>query len=518
MTTLVPGVLEGQTVQGDLTLSADVCVVGSGAGGAVTAARLAEAGLSVVVLEEGGYFTQSRFRMREADAFPQLYQEAGQRVTKDLSLSVFQGRAVGGTTVVNWTTSFRTPEATLERWRTHHAVTGLDAATLAPHFEAVEARLGIAESPLALANRPNKLLYDGARALGWAAEPLRRNVRGCAHTGFCGYGCPIDAKQSMLITYLPDAMRAGATVISRCRVERLELEGSRVVAVRGTFLDALGLAPTGATLRLTARSFVLAAGAIGTPAILLRSGAPDPHQRAGRRTFLHPVVAQVAIMDERVDGFRGAPQSVASHQFADRGADVGYFLEAAPVQPALLAIALPGFGHEHHQRMQQLRHLAPHVALAIDGHHDGEEGGRVTLRPSGAPVLDYTVSPKIWAAVREAQRSMARIHLAGGARQSVTGHTHPIVIEREADLARLDAADYGPSKVGMYSAHVMGGAGMSDDPRRGVVRPEDLRHHQLDNLHVVDGSVFPTSLGVNPQESIYGLAHLVAGRLAEAWT
>lgn len=518
MTTLVPGVLEGQTVQGDLTLSADVCVVGSGAGGAVTAARLAEAGLSVVVLEEGGYFTQSRFRMREADAFPQLYQEAGQRVTKDLSLSVFQGRAVGGTTVVNWTTSFRTPEATLERWRTHHAVTGLDAATLAPHFEAVEARLGIAESPLALANRPNRLLYDGARALGWAAEPLRRNVRGCAHTGFCGYGCPIDAKQSMLITYLPDAMRAGATVISRCRVERLELEGARVVAVRGTFLDALGLAPTGASLRLEARSFVLAAGAIGTPAILLRSGAPDPHQRAGRRTFLHPVVAQVAIMDEVVDGFRGAPQSIASHQFAERGGDVGYFLEAAPVQAALLAIALPGFGREHRQRMQQLRHLAPHVALAIDGHHDGEEGGRVTLRPSGAPVLDYTVSPKIWAAVREAQRSLARIHLAAGARQSVTGHTHPIVIEREADLAKLDAADYGPNKVGMYSAHVMGGAGMSDDPRRGVVRPEDLRHHQLDNLHVVDGSVFPTSLGVNPQESIYGLAHLVAGRLAEAWT
>ncbi len=513
MTELLPGVLEGQTVSGALELSADVCIIGSGAGGAVTAAILARAGKSVVVIEEGGYFTSKRFRMREEEAFPQLYQEGGQRVTKDLSVSVFQGRAVGGTTVVNWTTSFRTPESTVDLWRREHAVGGLTSADLAPHFDAVEARLGVAEIPLGLANRANMLLREGAEKLGIATAPLRRNVIGCAHTGYCGYGCPIDAKQSMLITYLPEAMDAGAAVISRCRVERLRFEGTRAVALEGTFLDAWGLQPTGATLRLRAKTFVLAAGAIGTPSILIRSGAPDPHQRTGARTFLHPTIVQAAIMDEVVDGFRGAPQSIASHHHAHRGDEVGFFLEAAPVQPALMALALPGFGPAHRERMQQIRHFVPHIALSIDGHHPGEEGGRVTVRESGAPVLDYRVSDKVWRAMREAHRVMARIQLATGARQSITGHTRPVIIEKEADLSKLDEADYGPSKLGVFSAHVMGGAGMSDDPKKGVVRSTDLRHHQVDNLHVIDGSVFPTSLGVNPQESIYGLAHLMAGRM-----
>lgn len=518
MIELEAGVIEGQTLHGHQSFGADVCIVGSGAGGAVTAAVLAARGLKVVVLEEGGYFTHARFRMRESDAFPQLYQEAGQRVTDDLSVAVFQGRAVGGTTVVNWTTSFRTPDALLEHWRKKHAAGGLDPAALAPHFEAVERRLNVQEIPLELLNRGNRALYDGCRALGYEVHPLRRNVLGCAHLGYCGYGCPIDAKQSMLVSFLPDAMNAGATVISRCRVDRLVLEGGRATSVEGTFLDALGLTPTGATLKLTAKYFILSAGAIGTPAILLRSGAPDPHERTGARTFLHPVVAQLGELDEPADGFRGAPQGVASHHFADRGEEVGYFLETAPVQPMLMALAIPGFGTAHTEQLKRIRHAVPHLALMIDGLHEGEEGGRVRLRPSGTAALDYRVSPKIWAAMRHAQKTLARVQLAAGMKRSSTGHTQAIVVEKEADLARIDRADYGPSRLGVFSAHVMGGAGLSDDPKRGVVRSEDLRHHQLANVHVADGSVFPTSLGVNPQLSIYGLAHWASTRWAAAWT
>lgn len=511
-----PGVVEGQTLTADGSVEADVCVIGSGAGGAVTAARLAKAGLRVVVLEEGGYFTSERFTMTEEDCYPNLYQEAAQRTTQDLSVAIFQGRAVGGTTVVNWTTCFRTPESTLERWRTHHGVSGLDRATLDPHWAAVEERLSISKIPLEKVNRNNRLLWDGCEAMGWEKDTLHRNVIGCALTGYCGMGCPVDMKQSMLLTYLPDAMAAGATVISRCRVERLVHEQGRVIEARGRLLDAFGLAETGVSLTVRAERFVLSAGAIGSPALMMKSGLPDPSGRVGKRTFLHPVIVSGAEYEDPVEGYWGAPQGVASHHFADRGDEVGYFFEAAPVYPLLMATAFPGFGLAHRATMERLPHFAAHIAIAIDGHHDGEEGGEVRVLDSGRPQLHYTPSERVFRAFRQAQKDLARLQLASGAKRVMSFHVEPIEIRREADLARLDAAPFAPNRVAVFSAHQMGGSAMSDDPERGVVRPGDLRHHHVENLHVVDGSVFPTSCGVNPQLSIYGLAHLVAGRLASA--
>jgi choline dehydrogenase-like flavoprotein len=451
--------------------------------------------------------------MREDECYPHLYQESALRATKDLAIAIFQGRAIGGTTVVNWTTSFRTPEPTLELWKRRFAVGHVDAAALAPHFDAVEQRLSIAEIPFELVNRNNRLLWDGCKALGLDVNLLKRNVKGCAHTGYCGYGCPIDAKQSMLVTYLPEALDAGATVVSRARVDRLLFDGERVGSLEASFLDAWGLAPTGKKLTVKAKTFVLSSGAIGSPAVLLRSGAPDPHQRLGVRTFLHPTMAVSATYEEPVNGFSGAPQSVASHHFAHRENDIGFFLEAAPVQPLLMAIAAPGFGVEHRRTMSRIADTATFISLAIDGHLEGDEGGRVSLRESGWPLLDYPISERLWATLREGQRTLAKLHLAAGAKEVLTLHAKSFSIGSEKDLARIDEAEYAPSTVPVFSAHVMGGCGMSDDPKLGVVRSEDLRHHQLQNLHVIDGSVFPSSTGVNPQESIYGLAHLIATRL-----
>ncbi len=512
------GVIEGQTLTSDTELTADVCIIGSGPGGSVAADTLQGAGLKVVILEEGGYFTAERFRMREEDCYVQLYQEGAGRTTKDLSVAVFQGRAVGGGSVVNWTTCFRTPEHVVDHWRQKHDVSGFAYADLGPHWDVVEERLGVAEIPFDAINQNNRKLWDGLTALGFEASLLKRNVRGCAHTGYCGFGCPINAKQSMLVTYLPDAMNKGATLVSRCRVDRLVSEGGEVVAAEGTLLDALGTRPMGPSLRVRAKRFLVSGGAINTPALLLRSGLPDPHERVGLRTFLHPVVVSLADYDEPIRGFYGAPQSVSSHHFARRGDEVGFFLEAAPIHPSLGALFVPGFGISHRRHIERLPHIGGHLAIAIDGFHDDVEGGRTVLRPSGGPLLDYTAQPRTYAALREAQKVLARVQLASGANKVMTIHERPAVMRSEKDLALLDELDFSPVVTPLSSAHQMGGAGMSDDPRRGVVRSEDLRHHHVNNLHVVDGSVFPTSLGVNPQESIYGLSRLISTRLASAWT
>jgi choline dehydrogenase-like flavoprotein len=517
MKSLPAGVTEAQTLTADIEVGCDVVIVGSGPGGAVTAATLAQAGLSVVVLEEGGAFGQARFRGREDEAYPFLYQDGGQRVTNDLALTLLQGKAMGGGSVVNWTTCFRTPEHVVEHWRARHDVGGFDSAALAPHFESMEQRLSIAPVPVELLNRNNRALYDGCKKLGWHVEPTKRNVLGCAQSGHCGHGCPIDAKQSMLVTMLPDAMKAGAAVVTRCRVRHIQLEAGRATAVVGEALDAAGTQATGVRVTVKPRFVVVAGGAINSPALLLRSGTPDPHGLLGRRTFLHPVTGVVGVFDERIEGWRGAPQSAASHHFAQRGDEVGFFLEVAPVHPMLMATAMPGFGVVHRDTMARIAHFAAFLAITIDGFQDDVVGGRVTLSSSGAPVLDYPIVERQWRAFRDGAKALAQVAFAAGAKEALTGHDPPTSMRSPQEIVAVDQARWAPGRVALFSAHQMGGCAMSDDEKRGVVRSEDLRHHQIDNLHIVDGSVFPTSLGVNPQLSIYGLAHLVSQRLVARW-
>ena len=233
----------------DLVLKPDVCIVGSGPGGAMVAQRLAQAGAKVVVLEEGGYHLKDEFDMQEAHAYPLLYQDRGNRATADLSIAVLQGRAVGGGTVVNWTTSYRTPDDVLGYWREHEGLP-LTPEVLRPHFEEVEGRLGIQKVQLEDTNPNNRSIYDGCRRLGWQVDTTKRNVRGCLRTGYCGMGCPVDAKQSAALTYLPDAVAAGAEVYANCRVQKIEWSGKRATAAVAHVLHPKTQQETGRTVRV----------------------------------------------------------------------------------------------------------------------------------------------------------------------------------------------------------------------------------------------------------------------------
>ncbi len=509
-----PHVTDGSAAPGDLELSADVCVIGTGAGGAITASVLAAAGFDVLMVEEGGYFTSADFTMRERDVVPKLYQEAATRATADGGIAILQGRAVGGTTVVNWTTSFRTPEDVIAHWAKNHAVRGFNYADLVPHYETVEKRLAIAQVEVDSLNANNRTLYDGCKAMGWDVSPIRRNVYACMQTGFCHLGCPVNAKRSMLVTTIPDAIDAGARLLFRARADRLEVEGGQVKRMVGTLLDSEGRLPTGHGVSIKAQRFVVSGGAINSPALLLRSGL-DSAGIVGTRTFVHPALGSLAFYDKEIAPFQGAPQSAASHHFAHRGDEVGFFLEAVPWYPGLASTAVPGYGPHHLQVMGEAAHMAIHVAILIDGFHDDVPGGKVTLRPSGAPLLDYPIPSRLWSAMTFAQKRMAELELASGARRVVTLHDDPAVVTSKENVeSAMNALRWEVGSTPVFTAHLMGGCRMGDDPASSVVRSEDLRHHTVQNLHVVDGSVFPTSLGVNPQESIYGLAHLMATRMA----
>jgi choline dehydrogenase-like flavoprotein len=301
--------------------------------------------------------------------------------------------------------------------------------------------------------------------------------------------------------------------VDRARVDRLETAGGEVTSASATLLDEPGYTPTGKRATIRAKTFVLSGGAINGPGLLLRSGITSAG-RVGERTFLHPVVVSLARYAEPIEPWTGAPQSAASHHFAKRGDDVGVFFEAMPSYPGLTGVVVPDFGSPHFDGMRGLATTAIHVALSIDGFHPGTPGGKVKLRESGAPVLDYPIAPPIWEALRFAQRKLAEIELASGAQWVQTTHDPPLVVRSNGDLDAIDSQRWEPGSVGVGTAHQMGGCAMGDDAATAVVRSEDLRHHTLKNLYVMDGSVFPTSLGVNPQESIYGLSSLIATRLA----
>src|SRR5690554_5361516 len=213
----------------------DVIIIGSGAGGGTAAEILALAGQRVLILEEGSLKTSRDFENDELKAYTEMYQEGALRTTADGSISILQGRTVGGTTTVNWTSSFRTPESTLATWQHDYGIDYANTNTMTPWFEQIEKRLNVERWAMP-PNANNDVLRQGCEQLGWHWDIIPRNVAGCWNLGYCGTGCPVNAKQSMLVTTIPNALNHHAVLIHSARVERLDIQGDKV---NGVFVNAM---------------------------------------------------------------------------------------------------------------------------------------------------------------------------------------------------------------------------------------------------------------------------------------
>ena len=500
-------------------ITCDVAIIGSGAGAGITAELLTKAGLNVVIVEEGQLKSSTDFKQKEPEAYASLYQENAGRKTKDKGITILQGRSVGGTTTVNWTSSFHTPPDTLKFWQDKFGLKDYTTETLAPYFQQAQTRLNI--SPWATSpNENNELLRRGAAKLGIKAEVIPRNVKGCYNLGSCGMGCPTNAKQSMLVTTIPFALDHGATLLVETRVEKLVLEGGRVTA-----MQCIAVKPNAAPVEsgkiattIVAKHFVLAGGAINSPALLMRSKAPDPHKRLGTRTFLHPVAITTAVMKDTVAAWTGAPQSIYSDHFLHTqpvDGPIGFKLEVAPLHPVFFGANLPGFGEKQAELFRQYPHANVMLALMRDGFHDQSVGGTVELRDDGSPLLDYPISDYVLDGARRSMLAMAQIQFEAGATMVYPGHELAGGTSTwAATKAAIEALPMKPLLTKIGSAHVMGGCGLGGDDKLGVTRPDGV-HWQLENLSIHDGSLFPTSIGANPQLSIYGNVNRLAQGLAK---
>jgi choline dehydrogenase-like flavoprotein len=504
-------ILRGRDLVRDVSIDADAVVVGTGAGGSIALRELARAGVKAVALEEGGYLLPAEFSQREDEMIPQLFQDMGGRTTDDLAIRVLQGRGVGGSTVHNTNLCKRTPNELLDLWASRYGVSGAAPATMARAFQRIEDDLSVSPMLPEWENGNNLALRRGTAALGWRGGSLKHNRIGCQQSGFCELGCTYDAKQNALKVVVPDAVRAGADVYADVAVERVIVEKGHVAGVRGVARDALGRPTARVTVR--ARVVVLAASAVGSAALAIASGLPDPYGRAGRGLRLHPGAVVAGRFDRAIDGAQGIPQSYECTEFLsfEPGSDKRVWIVPAFAHPIGTAATLSGFGAPHMRAMRDYNRLAVFTAMVHD-----ETSGRVTAAEGGRPVIHYTMNEADRAQLAKGLVACARLLLAAGARDVTIPAIPPVRIERAADLSGLDMSFVRPHSIPLTSAHPMGTLAMGDDPKTSVTSSRG-EHHQVKGLFVADGSLFPTSIGVPPQISIYAFAlHLAQHYVAAA--
>ncbi len=509
------GVVEGHTVAGELRLSCDAVVIGSGAGGGVAAARLAEAGHDVIVLEEGGYYAPDDFDELEGAMGDRLLADRGLRATTDLSISILQGRAVGGGTTVNWMIMLRAPDFVLDEWADDFGTDGMRPRDLAPVYDRIEEEVHARLVPDDAHSANNRLLLDGARALGWRAHAGKINAKGCVRSGFCTYGCRYDAKQGTLATFLPRAMQAGARLYSDVRAERIEvLEKGGAFPRKRVHASVLERA-TGrvrARLSIDAKAVVCAAGAIGTPALLQKSGMGGGG--VGRWLRLHPTTATLGQYDHDVCSFAGMPLTALCDEHLRLDAHgYGFWIECPPLHPALAAAVTGGFGDAHRRAMMTMRKTGSFIALVRDGADRDVSNGSVNVDRNGQTKIDYRLGPKDAAHLARAIEASARLHLAAGAREVKTLHVPAVTIRTEADLREIGGRALGPNQCALFSAHVNGTCRVGGSPKTAGVNPDGERFGAR-GVYVCDGSLLPTGLGVNPQSTIMALSSVIARRLA----
>lgn len=487
-------------------IACDAVVVGSGAGGAAAAAVLAEGGLDVVVVEEGGH--HPRETLEEQPPFHRLV-----ALYRDLSMTgtvgwppipVPLGRAVGGTTLVNAGTCFRTPDAVLEMWRREFALDDVSPEALGPLFEEVEEVQGVRAPPAAVLGRNAAVTDAGSRALGAVGAPLCRNVRGCRGCGESVTGCPFDAKQAVTLTWLPRAEAAGATILARVRVDRVLHAEGRVRGVEGAVLEPGPLDLERHRVRIDADHVIVAAGAFHTPALLARSRVPDPSGQRGRNLQIHPAIGVAAEMPHDVRAWEGVNQSWAVDALV---AEHGIMIEATAAPPAVTGGQMPFVGRPLKELVAMGARMATCGFLIEDS-----TSGRLVRLPGGRVAAAYQLTRHDRRRIAVGFAWLAEMFLAAGARRVLVARPDRPWASTTADVRRIRAEGVPAEALKLSAYHPVGTHRVSGDPALGPC-DEWGRVRGTEALWVSDASLLPTCTGVNPQVTIMAFALRAARQL-----
>ena len=494
-------IFEPHDTRGDLNLRCDVVIVGSGAGGATAEAILAEAGLEVIVLEEGPYFRTEEYSANIPEMLGKLMRGGGSTVMMGRApVPYLEGRCVGGTTVVNGGMCWRTPDRVLEEWVKDRQLPDLSSAALERHFEAVEHTIDARYQDPGSEGGVNDAFKRGADAMGWKLSRNKRNQQHCVGSNDCVTGCPSGAKRSTALSWLPRAFAAGARLYAQAQVKRVTLEGGRAVGVSGLIEDPY----RARRFTVSARAVMLSCGAIQTPLLLQRNRLARRCGHVGRHFTIHPNVKMAALFEDEVDSLRGAHQAWQCTEFEKEG-----ILMAPGAMPlGFMTAMFPQIGPRLAERMRDFRFLAT-GGILVDDHAEGT----VRTLPFGLPYVRYDVTDVDQSRFVRAAGLMARLYFAAGAKEVYTAFHHYPVLKGEDDIKKLYERPPRVEDTEYFTAHLIGTCRMHGDPKGGVVDPNG-QTWDVPGLYIADASVMPGTIGVNPQVTIMALARLISERLA----
>ncbi|MDA4113251.1 MAG: GMC family oxidoreductase [Thaumarchaeota archaeon] len=503
-------IVQGSSVTRGVREDTEVCIVGSGAAGAILAWELAERGHKVVLLEKGGYLPTEAFTQREDEMIPRLYKNAGFQFAMPSGIIIAQGSCVGGSTVVNDAVCFRTPDLVLERWGKEFHIEGIGPSEMKGYFEKIERRLSVADVRPDEMNANNSIIRKGCETLGWSGSLNRRNCRSCRRCGLCHLGCSYGTKQSMLETYIRDAGTfhdEDVKIYSDCTAESLVSSGGRVTEVRAVIHSSEGNVP----MSVRAKTFIVSAGTFASSELLLRSRL-NRSGHVGRNIALHPSPAVIGDFDEEVNGHQGVPMAYHCREFGmQKTGRKGYLIESVFLAPYQFLLTLPGYIYESKELMKRYNHYAMAGILLQD-----DSVGRMKLGGPVGTLIFYRLTAEDGRLMVEGMQNAARIFFAAGASRVITSHRKRTVLYTEDDLPLIEERGVGTTDINLGSGHPQGGNRMGGGPGDSVVDSYG-KLHGLQNLFVCDASVFPTSVGVNPQLTVMALALRTGQHIGDNW-
>lgn len=503
-----PKPIQPYTAHGDSELTCDVVVVGSGAGGGLAAGMLAEAGFEVILLEKGEYLNESDFNQREADMIQRSYEQQGALTTNNGSVGILAGSCLGGGTTINWTGALRTPDYILQEWASEHQLRHLTGQQYAKSLDAVMEAAGVTQSE-SNHNVQNRFLWRGSELLGDTPKIIPRNVEGCSadgckSCGYCGFGCQAGNKKGTLKTWIQRAYQAGARIMVQTAAQKVLVKRGSVAGV-----EALQIHPSGRKCRVLVKAscVIVAAGALHTPALLLKSGIHHPV--IGQNLFFHPTVLVSGLYNQPVNPWWGTMMSALNDAAARFTDNYGVRLETPPVHPGLWATATPWQNAlQHKAHMLRMAQTANFIVLTRD-----KFGGNITLDRKGNATYHYNLNRYDLKHLLAGIEKAARIHLAAGAEEIVFPHhqlRHVTGNTNESALLKFftQMPEWGwkPGQFSLFTAHQMGTCRMGGNPKTHPLSPEG-QVNGVKGLYVADASAFPASSGVNPMISIMALSH-----------
>ena len=513
-------------INSDVLCDVDICIIGSGAAGAILGTKLAQSGKSVVILEKGGYYDGESMNQREADMIPLLWKNAGANFTSNLRVAIAQGSCLGGSTVINDAVCFRIPLIVIEQWKKMGVSITNDEWDKAN--DEVSKRINIQEVTNEELNTNARKLKEACEKFRYQGDPLlqhyknHRNcgqsisdesLKSCVQCGFCHLGCHYDTKQSMLVTYIHDALvneNLNYNVYCNCRADRITYENGIANGVNATFVNSSGLETY--RIRVNAKVIIVSAGAIASSNLLQKSLIGD--EKVGKGLALHPAPFVMGLFDEEIYGNRGIPMSYTCHEFGvTNGVEKGGFLIESIFLPIFqMALAIPSMGLDHKRLMQNYNRYTMAGIMSRD-----DPVGKVMVSYNGNPKVIYNLSEQTIEDMAKGMSILSRMWFNIGAKAVITSHRDVYEIGTKADIPKLkDAIRNNPDGLMLGSAHPQGGNRMGENEKECVV-DSNCKVFGFDNLYVCDASVFPTALGVNPQLTVMALATITANKIISSW-